>query len=202
MANSKVKLVYFDLNGRAEIIRLVLTWAGKVFEDFRIKREDWPKYKPNSPFGQLPYVEIDGKTYAQSLAITNFFAAEFNLYGKSNIDRLKIDQWTQLIEDFIQEAAKAFREQDEAKKAEIVKHVKEEVLPKFLANADKLLKDNGGKHFVGDDFTVADLYLYDIASGFLKPYAEDGLKKFPALTSLVDRVGSNKRIKAYSEAHK
>jgi glutathione S-transferase len=197
MANSKIKLTYFDFTGRAEAIRIILTWAGKEFEDFRVSKEEWPKYKSASPFGQVPFVEIDGKVFGQSLAIAQYFAREFNLYGKTNLDALKIDQFTQLVEDFIQEAVKPFREPDEAKKAEIVKKVKEEITPKFLTNAEKLLNANNGKHFVGDAVTLADLVAYDIATGFLKTYTEEALSKFPSIKALVEKIGSNEKIKAY-----
>jgi len=76
MANSKLKLVYFDGKGRAEVARLILAAAGKEYEDIRLAEENWntdTKYKPLAPFGQVPFLDVDGKIYAQSLAIKNFF---------------------------------------------------------------------------------------------------------------------------------
>ena len=49
-ATPKYKLTYFDGTGRAEPIRLVLAAAGVKYEDCRIKREDWPKFKPSKIF--------------------------------------------------------------------------------------------------------------------------------------------------------
>ena len=40
-----VKLYYFDVMGRGEMIRLVFTAAGKQFEDIRISDDEWPNYK-------------------------------------------------------------------------------------------------------------------------------------------------------------
>ncbi|CAG5129351.1 unnamed protein product [Candidula unifasciata] len=197
MANSKITLNYFDIKGRAEIIRLVLTWAGKDFVDNRISREDWPALKPKSPFGQLPYVEIDGKVYGQSLAISNFFAREFNLYGKSNLDGLIIDQVAQLTEDFIQEIVKVIRAADPETKAANQKKVQEEAAPKFWGFYEKLLKESSGQYFVGDEVTLADLIAFDVVTGFVSDFTLPLPDSYPLLTALVETIGNNDNIKAY-----
>lgn len=42
----KMKLIYFNTRGRAEIARLILAHAGEDYEDKRIERADWPALKP------------------------------------------------------------------------------------------------------------------------------------------------------------
>jgi hypothetical protein len=39
------KLSYFDIRGLGETARLILHYANALFEDDRIKNEDWPSRK-------------------------------------------------------------------------------------------------------------------------------------------------------------
>ena len=43
----KIKLIYFNAEGRAELTRMILAQAGVEFEDVRVKRDDWPAMKPS-----------------------------------------------------------------------------------------------------------------------------------------------------------
>ena len=50
-------------------------------------------------FGQLPQLEIDGKTLYQSMAITRFLARKYNLAGKTNFEEAEADMIVDLIND-------------------------------------------------------------------------------------------------------
>ena len=41
----KMKLIYFNTKGRAELSRLILAQAGEKYEDKRIEKADWPALK-------------------------------------------------------------------------------------------------------------------------------------------------------------
>ena len=43
----KIRLIYFDSKGLAEVARLILAQAGVEYEDVRITQEEWPKLKPS-----------------------------------------------------------------------------------------------------------------------------------------------------------
>ncbi|KAH9495854.1 Glutathione S-transferase 1 [Bulinus truncatus] len=192
-----IKLIYFDVKGLGEILRLILTYAGKEFEDVRLARETWPEVKPTTPFGQVPVLEIDGKQYGQSVALANYLAREFGLYGKSNLEALTIDTVYQLTVDLMHAYVKVLRETDPVKKEEIRKEIQTEVGPKFLGFYEKLLQENGTGYFVGDSITLADLVLYDVCSGMLKEAVGDFIADFPLVKKLVDTIGENERIKKY-----
>ena len=68
------KYNYFAVRGRGEMIRLLLVDAGQDFINNRIEFADWPALKSQTPFGQLPVLEIhqdDGTVVhiAQSVTI-------------------------------------------------------------------------------------------------------------------------------------
>ncbi|VDM98871.1 unnamed protein product [Thelazia callipaeda] len=72
------KLYYFDLMGRAEVIRLIFAQAEVPYEDIRFNKEDWAThYKPMMPFGQVPVLDEDGKLLSQSTAIALYLARKF-----------------------------------------------------------------------------------------------------------------------------
>ncbi|RUS84493.1 hypothetical protein EGW08_007732 [Elysia chlorotica] len=195
------KLTYFDFRGRAEIARLMFAYAGKEYEDHRIQVEDWSAVKPNTPFGQIPVLEVDGEEIGQSVAIANYLAREFGLYGKTNMESCQIDQVVCLIQDLINAFVKAMFEIDPAKKAEMMRVNNEEVVPRFLGFFESILKKNGTGFFVGSDITLADFFIYDSTWNLIKS-TPTLLDNFPNLKQHRDRIGSVPQIKAHVDARK
>ena len=67
------KVHYFELYGRAEMIRQALYYLGVQFENVNHAGEDWAAFKPETPFGQMPCLELDeGTILGQSDAIFNY----------------------------------------------------------------------------------------------------------------------------------
>nr|KAG5712476.1 hypothetical protein BaRGS_011450 [Batillaria attramentaria] len=181
---------------------MALALAGKKFEDIRWAREDWPKYKADAPFGQAPYMEVNGKKYGQSVAMAAYLAREFGLYGKTNLDALRVDEVVQLYQDLLQAMMAIHREQDEAKKAELDKKLLEEDLPKFFGFFQKLLQENGTGVFIGNELTLADLYVYDVMYALGKVRNYDAGAKYRELQTLKDKVESNPALKQYLASRK
>ena len=71
----KHKLTYFNMKGRAELIRWLLVLSHEPFEDVRVEKEDWPNIIATTPCGKLPVFEFhyEGKNYkaAESMAVGN-----------------------------------------------------------------------------------------------------------------------------------
>ena len=62
----QIKLYYFDMGGRAEVIRLALHMGKIAFEDIRLGFPEFgqKKHEGTFKFDQLPVVEINGVQYA------------------------------------------------------------------------------------------------------------------------------------------
>merc|ERR1712226_521161 len=139
------KLYYFDSRGRAEYIRYIFALAGVEYEDIRVSKDDWPELKETMPFGQLPVLEIDGKTkIAQSYVIARYIAEKYGLAGRTPEDRLRCDMLVACQEDFQIPLIQFAREPDKDKKAQYKKNFEEKLQPVFLANLERLLKENNG----------------------------------------------------------
>jgi glutathione S-transferase len=194
-------LTYFDGRGRAEIIRLLFAYQGVEYTDNRIKREDWPALKPSAPFGQVPYLEIDGVKLSQSNSCARYLARKFNLAGKTELDQAKADMLVDCYEDATKPIMAFFMEKDAAKKAEASKKYVEEQLPASLALLEGLLVANGGgdKFFVGTELTWADIAFMNFVQWTAMGGAVNPLAKFPKLAALDERVKKLPKIAAWIE---
>lgn len=72
-APGKISLTYFGIQAAAEKVRLAFHLGGVDFEDVRIAFPEWPALKPTTPYGQLPFMEIDdAPKMAQSGAMLRY----------------------------------------------------------------------------------------------------------------------------------
>lgn len=55
-----------------------------------------------TPFGKLPFLEIDGKRYPQSVALTRYLGKKAGLGGKDSWEDLQIDIIVDTIGDLRQ----------------------------------------------------------------------------------------------------
>lgn len=85
----KLRLHYFDLYGRAEVLRLAFWYAKMEYEDIRFSNEEFDELKASGklPFGQVPVLELDGKYYGQTIPILRWICQKNNLYP-SDIDQI------------------------------------------------------------------------------------------------------------------
>ena len=95
------ELVYFDLTGRGEAIRILLSAAGVDFKDTRYTFAQWPEIKPTIPLGQLPVLKIDGKDYVQSIALTRYAGKLAGWYPSDPLAALKCDEAAETMSEMM-----------------------------------------------------------------------------------------------------
>ncbi|KAE9308873.1 hypothetical protein PR003_g20640 [Phytophthora rubi] len=109
MTQPQLKLTYFDIKGRAELTRLIFHYGGVTFTDNRVARADFPALKPTLPFGQVPALEVNGTSYAQSMAVARYAAKLSGLYPSDPVKALKdADKKAQKQKLFVDETAPKF----------------------------------------------------------------------------------------------
>ncbi|KAK7866813.1 hypothetical protein R5R35_005246 [Gryllus longicercus] len=192
----KYKLTYFNTRGLGEPIRYMLAYGDIDYEDIRISFEEWPKLKADSPYGLMPFIEINGKVINQSTSICRYFAKQLDLAGKDEFEALQIDATADTIADLRHTIGDYWwrsEEKDKPKKREILVN---ETIPKYLSRFEKQVQDNNG-YFVNGKLSYADLYLaanVEYLSAVMKSNILDG---YPNLKALVEKVDNIPKIKAW-----
>ena len=157
---SKLKLTYFDFHGgRGEPARLALSIGGIPFEDDRVAPADWPARKPDTPFGALPVLEVDGQTLAQSNAINRYVGNLTDLYPTDAWQAALCDEVMEAVEDINTKLAATLFLPEQEKKTQR-KALVDGPLPLYLARLQQRLEAHGGRYFAADRLTVADLKVF------------------------------------------
>lgn len=193
------ELVYLDLRGRAEAIRLMLTLAGLPFTDTRIPYPEWPAHKSRAPIGQVPYLVVrDGDqvtTIPQSFAILRHLGRVHGFYGATEAERVQCDVVGDALADL--RASYVFvRFGPGSKDPAAVERFFSEQLPLHIGRLTTLLAGGPGAFFVAETPTWADVAVFDglDAVSLLRPSALDAA---PELQAFVDRMRAIPAIGRY-----
>jgi len=187
---AKPILTYFGGRGRGELTRLAFAEGNIEYEDRRVDDHSSLKSEGTLPFGQLPILQHNGVTLAQSNSIARYAARLGGLYGKDALEGGKID----MVVDGMIDVGSAI---SSAKTDEEKEKLKKETLPAWFGHFEKLLKSNApNKVFVGDQVTLADLAVFRITDDVLAQNSE-ALNSFPNLKSHHDLVAQRPRIAAW-----
>ncbi|XP_075980043.1 glutathione S-transferase 2-like [Anticarsia gemmatalis] len=195
---SKVTLYYFQAKAAVEGIRTLLAYGGQEFEDRRLEfGEEWLKFKPNTPLGTLPVLNIDGKEYATCLAISRYLGKKYGLIGDNDEEAFEIDQNVDYITDMRQRASTTYWERDE----EIKKKQQEEnakLYPAMLDKINAMLEKNDG-YIAAKKLTWADFHFAGMLD-YLKVILQmpDLTDKYPAFKKIAERVYSIPKVKAWA----
>jgi glutathione S-transferase len=217
-----IELFYFNIKAHpGEKIRLALALAGVPFEDHRVSRTEWEKLKPNTKYGQLPMMKIDGVEKYQSPSLLRYAGrlGDGSLYPvHDTAKKLKIEEMIGLCDDFAREYQPALlmgfshtryghpKDWPEPEKKAVVQRMHkdflEKVFPKFMGLLSSELEQTGA-FLTGRSPTIADCQwlaqVNSFTSGVDELIPTDCLKDYPVITRWIKRMMALPRIKKYYE---
>ncbi len=201
------KLYYFKGNGRGAIIRGLFSYAGVAFENILVEKE-WAELKKNTTlfeFGQMPILVHNNKILSQSKPIYIYLARLFNIYGKTIDDQYQIDSLLSSYDDVLKTYLPVFfpKTEEEKNNPEKYKDIFAKELKRFFGVYEKRYEKLGkGKYFLGNYFSLADIYLTINMNVFSKVLGGMTFIKenAPNLGELITRIKNNE-LKVYFEKY-
>ena len=181
---------------------IVLREAGYTFDlekvDFANHRtasgEDYSKINPK---GYVPTIKLDdGQVLTEASVILQYLAdkkPESGLAPKAGtMERYRLMEWLNFVATEIHKTLGALFN------PKITPEWKENQIALFGRRCDILTRNLGGKHLMGDKFTVADAYLFTVLnwSNFLNV----DMSKWPALKDYMARVAARPAVKEAMKA--
>lgn len=204
--NPTMKLLYFDLRGRAEMIRLALHAGGVDFEDVRFGRGEWSEIKPTTPRGSVPVLTLDDgtTTVTESVAILRYAGklGTPRLYPEDPVAALRVDEMVDIIGSTTAILSKTFGLPSEEQLAMRTKILSEDGdLTKVLRHVDEAAKANSSGFLVGSELTIADCALrpavYWLTAGVLDGIPKDCLDQYKGIAKVMQTMSEVPAIKRY-----
>lgn len=198
---TKPRLTYFDAPvSRGEECRLALTIAGVDFEDVRIKRDEWPALKPKTPYGTMPFFEVDGQpVIGQTNAILTLIGRRHGLHPKDDFEAARHESVLSYVEELRANVTPTLRMTDEVEKKRARELLAADYMPTWAACVEKQIADHG--YFAGDAINVVDVKLFIavrwFASGNVDHIPATVFSAFPKLMRVYEAVKNHERVKAW-----
>eukprot|EP00553_Chaetoceros_curvisetus_P003605 CAMPEP_0204629124 /NCGR_PEP_ID=MMETSP0717-20131115/17446_1 /ASSEMBLY_ACC=CAM_ASM_000666 /TAXON_ID=230516 /ORGANISM="Chaetoceros curvisetus" /LENGTH=200 /DNA_ID=CAMNT_0051645969 /DNA_START=331 /DNA_END=929 /DNA_ORIENTATION=- len=194
------KLHYYRAQGRGNQVRLALSAAGIPFEDVyptcgfppsEEQKNTWMKIGGNITTN-IPMLEMDGKVYTQSMAVSFAVARKGGLMPSGDDALYITDKLASDAEDFRTASYKCVTTWGASQ--ELADQFVADVIPKHFENFERQLNESGKAFFVTDELTIADILVYDAVVNFGTNREPNALDGFSALKEWKGRVESNQGI--------
>lgn len=199
---SGYKLIYFNVRGRGEAIRLLLEDNGLDYtEEDALPWDNWiNNVKPKMAFGQLPCLDDGDFRLVQSNAILRYLGRKHDLY-ESSCPKVaaRIDMLNDGVEDLRCAYVKLIYNNYENGKAEYL-----EKLPGYLKPFENLLAaSNAGEKGAAVDGKISfvDYNIFDLLD-IHQVLAPGCLDSFPCLKAYYDKIAARPKIAAYLQSER
>ncbi|KAG0261675.1 hypothetical protein BG011_000771 [Mortierella polycephala] len=209
--DSSFKYLYFGLHGRGELTRTLFVFGGAKWEELTI---DWPAQKELTPFQCVPVAYETAKDgtvieLAESAAIERYLARKFHLLGKNEYEQVKVDQYVSSTDSVATIFSTKIVFNSPEERVEEANKFYAGALSRFITLHEEHLKKNGSNgHYVGSDFTFADLKTAQLIGRLhlLKPKGADEVplsaEKTPNLWKVYETVNSQPNLAAWRKSQR
>lgn len=198
------KLHYFDGRGLGEPIRLLLHYKAEPFEDIRFTQDKWPDMKSKYFYGKVPVLEVGGKQLAQSAAILRYLANKYDLAGKNEWEKAKVDEIMDFYKDTASELVPylyvkmGYREGNlEQLRRDVFVPGVQQRFPLYV----KLLAESGSGFFAPSGLTFVDFAIADYFRT-IQIAEPELLKEYPELVKHLEKVYALTELKQYLSTRK
>lgn len=189
------------------MIRLAFAIGNVPFDDLRIGGDDWPNLRPNTPYGSLPILTVDGRVYAQSTAILRYAGKLAGLYPEDPEDALKVDEVLDLLTDA--NSALHLSLADEVAALAARERFVEKDVPALFGGLEKRLEmfsEGNGPFVLGSAISIADIALYSanvfLNSGMVRFLKMDCLQPFGRTMAVVEAVENHPGVAEWVSKNK
>ncbi|EGC28674.1 hypothetical protein DICPUDRAFT_93288 [Dictyostelium purpureum] len=190
--NSKPKLYYFSVRALGQFPRVLFAYLNIDYENIHVDTILNEEFRnENLKFGQVPMLLLeDGFKLTQTTAICKFIAKQNNFIGNSPQEEAIIDETLASVHsDLVVQAIRAAK--GEISKEKII----EIQIPRVFGAFDQILSKN--KYIVGDNITLADVYVYVAYDYFVYLGYGNEISKFSNLQRLKNHFESNSGVQNY-----
>merc|ERR1711971_14970 len=203
-----IKLYYGEFPfWRAEVSRLALHLGKVPFENVTSMNLQALRESGKATLGQMPILEVDGKTCVQTGAIARYCGKQSGFYPRDDDwAAAKIDEIIDTATDITVSVGKTFG-MEAAAKAAARAELAATTLPKYLTALEKMMSENGSTGFyVGNKMTIADLAMWRmwgwIAGGIVDGIPTDLLDAYPRVKKNSETIGALPEVAAWMAKYK
>ncbi len=202
--------LYFAPGSCAAASHIALEESGATYEthrlDFRRNEQRSPEYLAINPKGRVPTLATDHGIITETPAILAFIAQSFPSAHLAPLNDPFLFAQMQAFNSYLCSTvhvahAHRMRGSRWADDPVAVEAMKKKV-PQNMADSFQLIEDDmfKGPWVLGDQYSVADIYLYTIST-WLESDGVD-LRRFPRVADLHDRVAARPSVQAVEAAHR
>jgi len=187
-------LIYFDIRGRAEPIRLLLADLKVEYVDQQITLSDWELHRDSMPFRRIPVYREDDLVIPEAFAILSYLGRKYDLLGANESERIRCDATVEAWKDYGNRVANAFgaMSNSEAERRVFI----EETQPALLRDLERFYESRSTVEpfWAGPTPTVADYVAFNYIDSFQSPKTR---QQFEALGAFHGAFAGRSNVRSY-----